>query len=71
MKIIEKSIKEARWEVLENMDMYQAIFLTKETVTDNLNCQLIDNDNNVLILKDILNKRQEEKQKVKVLNPIQ
>ena len=66
--IIEKSIKEARWEVLENMESYQAIFLTKDTVTDNLNCQLIDNDNNVIILRDVLSQRTLEKQKIKTLN---
>ena len=66
--IIEKGIKEARWEVLENMESYQAIFLTKDTVTDNLNCQLIDNDNNVIILRDVLSQRTLEKQKIKTLN---
>lgn len=70
--IVEKSIKEARWEVLENIDLYQAIFLTEESVSDNLSCQLIDNDDKFLNLRDILEQRKEEKQKIKTLsNPIQ
>lgn len=54
---VEKSIKEARWEVLNNLDLYRGIILTEKSVTDNLNCSLIDLNGNIHNLKDIIDSK--------------
>lgn len=51
---VDVSIKEARWEVLNNLDIYKAIVLTEKSVEDNRNCVLIDNQGMAHNLKDIL-----------------
>lgn len=53
--IVEKSIKEARWEVLNNLEKYSAIVLTEKSVENNLDCELVDIDGNIYNLKDIVN----------------
>lgn len=54
---VEKSIKEARWEVLNNLDIYRGIILTEKSVNDNLNCSLIDLNGNIHNLKDIIDSK--------------
>ncbi len=54
---VESSIKEVRWEVLENPEDYIAIILTDKTVDDNLDCEIIDQNGDSRKLKDILEAR--------------
>lgn len=63
---VENSIKEVRWEVLENPEDYIAIILTDKTVTDNLDCELIDQNGDSRKLKDILEVRNSELESMKV-----
>ena len=42
-KIVEQSIKEARWEVMKELENYKGILLTEKAVEDNCECILIDN----------------------------
>lgn len=60
---VEKSVKEARWEVINNLDIYSGILLNENTVNDNLDCLLVDKDGNMIKLKDIV----ESKDKTSVL----
>lgn len=60
---VEKSVKEARWEVINNLDVYNGILLNENTVNDNLDCLLVDKDGNMIKLKDIV----ESKDKTSVL----
>lgn len=53
-KIVEKTIKNARWEALSYLGEYSGIHLTAETVKDNSHCELIGNDGSVYQLKEIL-----------------
>lgn len=64
---IEESIKGGRWEVLENLSDYCSIILNEKTVSDNQDCELMDQDGVSHNLKDILAKKEAEKQKVKKL----
>lgn len=57
---VEKSIKEARWEVLNNLELYSAIILTEKTVENNNNFELLDKEGNSINLI-------EEKIKIKKL----
>lgn len=59
---VERSIKNARWEVLANEGEYSKIILTEDSVLDNNNCYLVTIDGDKINLKDILLK---EKQKIK------
>ena len=52
--IVENSIKEARWEVLCNLDTYKKIILTDKSVNDNLDVILVDKKNKKHNLKDIV-----------------
>ena len=52
--IVEKSIKAARWEVLNNLDIYTTIKLTKDSALDNTQVTLIDLYDYEYNLKDIL-----------------
>ena len=52
--IVEQSIKEARWEVLCNLDTYKGIILTDKSVNDNTDILLIDVNDNKHNLKDII-----------------
>lgn len=61
---IEKSIKEARWYVIENIENYRAIILTEKTVENNKDCELIDKDGNSINLLDLVSTL-EEKVKIK------
>ena len=54
-KCVEESIQEVRWEVLQNPQDYSGILMTKESVTDCLNCYLIDKDHQKHLLKESLN----------------
>lgn len=54
--IVDKSIKEVRWEVISNLDKYSGIILTKQTVKDNLDCLLVDKEGNTIVFKDIVEK---------------
>ncbi len=68
---IEKSIKEARWYVIENIDEFKAIILTDKTVENNKDCELIDKNGNSINLlnfidNEILEMSNNEKQKVKI-----
>jgi ATP-dependent Clp protease ATP-binding subunit ClpX len=62
---VEESIKNARWEVLENLDIYSAIILSQDTVDDNECCTLVDKSGNFHELKDII--RGKENTKLMVL----
>ncbi|MBE6149483.1 MAG: AAA family ATPase [Firmicutes bacterium] len=59
---VERSIKNARWEVLANEGEYSKIILTEDSVLDNNNCYLVTINGDKINLKDILLK---EKQKIK------
>lgn len=61
---VDKSIKEARWEVINHLDQYSGITLTEQTVEDNLDCLLVDKEGNTRVFKDII-KPANEKVKVK------
>lgn len=54
-KCVEESIQEVRWEALQNPQNYSGILMTKESVTDCLNCYLIDKDHQKHLLKESLN----------------
>ncbi len=54
-KCVEESIQEVRWEVLQNPQNYSGILMTKESVTDCLNCYLIDKNHQKHLLKELLN----------------
>lgn len=58
---VEKSIKNARWEVLVNEGVYSQIILTNDSVLNNNECYLVTISGEKINLKDIL----EEKQKIK------
>ncbi len=60
---VEKSVKEARWAVLDNLGTYRGIILGSASITDNLECTLIDVEGQSHKLKDLLAK--EEKAKIK------
>lgn len=67
-KVVEQAIKNARWYVFNNLDKYKGIILTKESVMDNEECILVDNDWQEYSLKEVLNRESiEEKVKVKSL----
>lgn len=51
---VDKSVKEVRWEVINNLDIYKAIILTEKTVEDNLDCELIDINGISHNLKEII-----------------
>ena len=51
---VEKSVKEARWEVLESLGTYCSIVLTEKSVDDNKECILIDQNGVSHNLSDIL-----------------
>lgn len=55
---VDKSIKEARWEVLSYLDIYSGIILTDKTVEDNHDCLLIDKEGNTHSLKDIIESKE-------------
>ena len=57
--IVEKSIKNLRWEALLNQDLYCGIVLTPESVTDNNQGYLIDKDGNFHQLGDIIKAKDE------------
>lgn len=58
---VELSVKEARWEVLNNLDTYKAIILTEKTVQDNFDCTLVDINGNNYNLKDIIASKEKQK----------
>jgi len=62
---VEKSIKNARWEVLLNSGVYKGIFLTEACVKDNEDCLLITSSGDKVILKDILKSKEIEQEKIK------
>jgi len=51
--IVEKSVKEARWEVLENLDEYNKIVLNENSVLDNLDVTLVRLDGTKINLKEL------------------
>lgn len=53
---IESSIQEVRWEALQNPQDYSGILMTKESVKDNLNCYLVDQNHQQYLLKKLINK---------------
>ncbi len=55
-KIIETSIMLARWEALSFLGFYTEIRLSKNTVYNPLDCELIDKNGNVYKLQDLKNK---------------
>lgn len=57
---VEKSIKEARWEVLENLGEYSSIILTEKTVANNRDCELINQNGNSYKLETILANKEKE-----------
>ncbi len=54
--IVDKSIKQVRWEVISNLDKYSGIILTEQTVADNLNCLLVDKNGDTKAFKDEIEK---------------
>ena len=60
---VEKSLKNARWEVLLNEGDYSKIILTENSVIDNNDCYLITTNGDKINLKDIKNKEVIEKVK--------
>lgn len=58
---VELSVKEARWEVLNNLDTYKAIILTEKTVQDNFDCTLVDILGESHNLKDIIASKEKQK----------
>ena len=48
---LEKAILYARWYAIKSLGTYNKILLTKETVNDNLDCELYDTLGNVYNLK--------------------
>lgn len=56
---VEKSVKEARWEVLESLGTYCSIVLTEKSVDDNKECILIDQNGVSHNLSDILKAKKE------------
>ena len=57
---VEKSIKNARWEVLENEGEYSQIILTKDSVLDNKECYLVTINGDKVKYKDVINKEVEK-----------
>ena len=57
---VEKSIKEARWEVITSNDSFKAIILNKDCVEDNLKAVLVYNDDNYTTVEDLRNKEVEK-----------
>lgn len=55
---VDKSIKEARWEVLSNLDIYSGIILTDKTVEDNHDCLLVDKEGNTHSFKEIIESKE-------------
>ena len=51
--IVEKSVKEARWEALENLDEYNKIVLNENSVLDNLDVTLVRLDGTKINLKEL------------------
>lgn len=52
--IVEQTIKNARWQALLNLDYITEIKLSKKTVIDNYNCDLVDNNGNIINLQDLI-----------------
>lgn len=50
---VEKSVSEARWEVLTNMDKYSGILLTEECVEQPDMCKLITKDGSIVTVKEV------------------
>lgn len=50
---VEKSVKNARWEVLENEGDYSKIILTQDSVLDNKECYLVTVNGDKVKLKDL------------------
>lgn len=50
---VEESIMDARYEALANPDKYKAIILKKRTVSNSLDCDLMDKDGNTVNLKKL------------------
>ena len=46
--IVEKSVKVARWEALENMGVYTTIVLSSYTILDNTKYKIIDKFGNII-----------------------
>ena len=55
---VDKSIKDARWEVLSNLDIYGGIILTDKTVENSNDCLLVDKEGNIHSLKDIIDSKE-------------
>lgn len=55
-KIVERTIKVARWQAILNLNTISEIKLTKKTVLDNYNCDLVDNNGNIINLQDLITK---------------
>lgn len=53
-KIVEQSIKVARWEVMLDLENYKGILLTEKAVEDNYECMLIDNDGVFTKVSDLI-----------------
>lgn len=56
---VEKSVKEARWEVLESLGTYCSIVLTEKSVDNNKDCILIDQNGVSHNLEEILKAKSE------------
>lgn len=63
--IVERTIKDARWEALLNLGLYREIRLSAKTVEDSYNCELVDINGNVVNLQDVISEEVTLKRKRK------
>ncbi len=68
---VEKSIMEARWEVLLNPDKYREILLTAECVENPFKCKLVDRTGREFTVEETLVEEQPLNQKVKKVSAAQ
>lgn len=68
---VEKSIMEARWEVLMNPDKYSGILLTAECVENPLKCKLIDQKGREITVEEVSVEEPSLNQKVKKASSMQ
>lgn len=62
---VENSIKEARWEILTNLNKYSGILLTAECVEDPMACKLIDKMGQIFVVSDVIELEEPTDEKVK------
>ncbi len=68
---VERSVKEARWEVLTEPEKYSGILLTEECVEDPFECKLIDKEGRTVSIRELMKQREEPSEKVKKIGTLQ